>query len=272
MKTHRTAFVAMPLLAAFSLPCFAVEPLDTFSARVGLYVTDFDTEVRADGETSAGTRVDLERDLGLDSSNNIAFVGLTWRPFDHHEFGFSYYQDDADATRRINRDIEFNDTLYETSSTVRAALDLDAYEAYYVWWAASKENWALGPRFGLLWYSMSLELSLEVDANGNQIGGQVSEKIDADLPAPTIGGSWRWAPVDDWRFSADVGYFSADVDNIDADITFGRAGVEWFPWESTGISLDYTVRKIEADAERSSFLGNLDFVDSGIRLGVTYRF
>jgi hypothetical protein len=119
---------------------------------------------------------------------------------------------------------------------------------------------------------MSLDLALEIDANGNQVGGNISERVSADLPAPTIGGSWRWVPVQDWRISADLGYFSADVNDIDADVTYGRIGVEWFPWERTGFSLDYTVRDIDADANASRFEGNLDFTDSGLRLGVTYRF
>ena len=63
-----------------------------------------------------------------------------------------------------------------------------------------------------------------------------------------------------------------NIDNIDADITTGRFGVEWFPWENWGASLDYTMRRIEADAQRNSFDGNFRFIDSGLRLGVVYRF
>lgn len=274
MNDYRIALIATALLASASLECRAVEPLDTFSGRIGGYITEFDTELRADGETEQGTRVDLKRDLGLDESNTIAIVGLTWRPWEKHEFGFNYYRDDAEASRQTNRTFNFDGTTYETSSTIRSEFDLDAYEAYYVYWAISNENWALGPRAGLLWYSLSLSVSLEVDANGNPVGsGEVSDSVSADLPAPTIGGSWRWVPGgSDWRLSADVGYFSVDVNDIDADITFGRFGVEWFPWERTGVSLDYTLRRIEADANTSSFDGNLDFVDSGLRLGLVYRF
>lgn len=271
--------IAMPLTAAValllplvSMDCRAIEPLDTFSARIGGYITDFDTQVRADGETQAGTEVDLQRDFGLDERNTVAFAGVTWRPFDNHEFGLSYYQDDADATRRITRTIEFDGTQYEADSTVRASVDLSAYDLYYVWWAANNERWALGPRAGLVWYRMELGLSMEIDSGGNRIDGAISESVDADLPAPSIGGSWRWAPLEQWRFSADVGYFSADVNDIDADVTFGRIGVEWFPWESAGVSLDYTRRKIEADADRDDFAGNLEFIDSGLRLGFVYRF
>ncbi|MBU8974574.1 MULTISPECIES: porin family protein [unclassified Lysobacter] len=267
--------IALPLavlLAMTSMQARAIEPLDTFSARIGGYITEFDTEVRADGETESGTRIDLQRDLGLDESNTVAVVGVTWRPFDNHEFGLSYYQDDASASRTTNRSITFEDTTFEAQSTLRAEVDLDAYDLYYVWWGVNNDRWALGPRVGLVWYRMNLELSLQVDAQGNRIDGAIREDVDADLPAPSIGGSWRWAPLDDWRFSADVGYFSADIDNIDADITFGRLGVEWFPWERAGLSLDYTVRRIEADSRRDDFIGNLDFTDSGIRLGAVYRF
>ncbi|WP_372016287.1 hypothetical protein [Pseudoxanthomonas sp. 10H] len=274
MKPRILAPLAAALLAATAFDCAALEPLDTFSFRVGGYITEFDTKVRADGQTGDGTNIDLERDLGMNQSNTVAFVGATWRPWEKHEFGLSYYQDDASATKQIDRDIEFDGETYETSSTLRAELDLDAYEAYYVYWAADRDTWTMGPRLGLVWYRIGLGLSLEVDANGNPVGsGGISGKVDADLPAPSIGGSWRWVPGgSDWRLSADLGYFAADIDSIDADVTFGRFGVEWFPWDNWGASLDYTMRRIEADAEKTSFDGNFRFIDNGLRLGVVYRF
>lgn len=274
MKTRLLASTAAVLLAATATESRAVEVLDTFSARIGGYITQFDTKIRADGQTDEGTRIDLERDLGMDQSNTVAFVAASWRPWEKHEFGLSYYQDDGSATRQIDRDIEFNGNLYQTSSTVRAELNLDAYEPYYVYWAANRENWSLGPRFGPVWYRIDLGLEMQLDANGDPVGsGGVSGEASADLPAPSIGGSWRWVPGgSDWRLSADVGYFSANINDIDADITFGRFGVEWFPWENWGASLDYTARRINADAQKTDFDGNFRFIDNGLRLGVVYRF
>ncbi len=250
----------------------AVEPLDTFSFRLSGYVSKFDTEIRADGETERGTPIDLERDLGLDNDNIIANLGLTWRPWENHEFGLSYYTQSSDKTRQTQRSFEFDGTLYEAQSTVRVDFDIDSYEAYYVWWAANNETWALGPRVGLLWYRMKLGLSLDIDSSGNQVGGAISNDVSADLPAPTIGGSWRWAFADDWRMSADAGYFSMNVNDVDGDVYFGRIGVEWFPWDRSGFLLDYTTSKISVDADKSDFSGNVDFNDSGLRLGYVYRF
>ena len=251
----------------------AVEPLDTFSFRIGGYITNFDTKVRADGQTERGTEVDLDRDFGLDDSATVGYVGLTWRPWEAHEFGLNYYQDDADATRTIARDITFQDTTYVANSTVSLDVGLDAYEAYYVWWAAQQENWTLGPRVGLIWYRMDIAMALQVDVNGNSTGGAFREEASADLPSLTIGGAWRWTPGGhhDWRIGADVGYFKANVNDIDGDVTYGRIGVEWFPWERSGFSLDYTLSKITVDADKSDFVGNLDFIDSGVKLGYVYR-
>ena len=265
-----------PLLACLFLAAapsaYAVEPLDVFSARIGGYVSSFDTELRADGETAAGTPIDLERDLGLDQDEVIGFVGVTWRPWDHHEFGLNYYRTGTSSDRQLQRDIVFDDAVYSASSTVRAEYDVDAYEAYYTWWAASHETWALGPRLGLIWYSVDLGIDLRLDANGNQVGGAFDREASADLPAPTIGGSWRWTPAEDWRVVADAGYFAADINDVDADVIFGRLGVEWFPWEQVGFSLDYVVNRIDMQTDQTRFSGDFDFVDSGLRLGVVYRF
>lgn len=275
MSTRPLAPPVVPLaliLLTVSPAAFAVEPLDEFSVRIGGYVSTFDTQVRADGTTTNGTEFDLDRDLNVDPDSTIAMVGLTWRPFEHHEFSFSYRQDDKDASTRLQRDIIVEDTVYPTSATVRSELAVDTYEASYVWWAASHENWALGPRVGVVWYSMDLGLQLELDANGDPVTGTVRNDLSADLPEPTIGGSWRWTPAEQWRISADGGYFSADIGDIDGDVFFGRAGVEWYPWENVGFWLDYTVSDVDVDIDKDRFDGDLVFRDSGVRLGVAYRF
>lgn len=265
-----------PLLLALSmvaLPAAAVEPLDTFSIRAGGYVSRFDMGVSADGQLMNGTNVDLHRDLGLDPGNPLAFVGATWRPFDQHEFGLTYYRDDVEGSRRLEREIVFDDKVYAAAATVHAGYDFSALQAYYAWWAVSRETWALGPQVGLTWYRLDIDLALELDVNGNPVvGGGVKSEARADLPALTLGMSWRWVPADDWRISAEAGYFSTQINDIDANAFYGRAGVEWFPWERTGLTLYYTRNNIHGHLEREAYTGNLDFRNSGVSLGLVYRF
>lgn len=271
MKTFAVPLLATSLALA-ALPALAVEPLDTFNVRVGGYVQRFDTQVRADGETTSGTDVDLDRDLGIDEDKTIGYAGVSWRPWDRHEFGLTYYTTDGSSTRVLQRDIVFQDTVFQAQATVRSEVEVETYEAYYVWWAASEEDWALGPRVGLIWYQVAMEIALEVDVNGNPVNGAISRDADADLPTLTIGGAWRWTPAEDWRIFAEAGYFAAKINDIDADVAAGRVGVEWYPWENWGLSLDYVATKVRADAETGNFNGDLDFDNSGLRLGVAYRF
>ena len=126
-------FAALALaLCGMASPALAVEPLDTFNVRVGGYVNRFDTDLRADGELRPGTHINLHQDLGLDQDNTLGYVAANWRPFERHEFGFSYYNGDASTTRKLQREIVFDDTVYQANSTVRSEYKLDAYELNYV--------------------------------------------------------------------------------------------------------------------------------------------
>ena len=63
--------LSLAALTSLALPAQAVEPLDTFSVRLGGYTSSFDTEIRANGETTDGTEVDLERDLSVYLSSEV---------------------------------------------------------------------------------------------------------------------------------------------------------------------------------------------------------
>lgn len=271
-KTRRR-WMSLPLLAALPGAAAAVEPLDTVNFSVGSYISRFDTQVRADGEFSQGSRIDLKHDLGLDPEDLLAFGRLSWRPFDRHEFGLSYFGNNIAIEHRLERDISFEGEVYAAGATVRAGYDLDSYEAYYVWWAFSEENWALGPRLGVSVYRLELALDLELDVNGNPIGGGgIEGAFRGDLPAPTLGGGWRWTPHEDWRVSADLGWLDTTINRIEGTVAYGRVGVEWHPWRNAGVMLDYNYSDIRARTEREHFTGRLNLRNSGLRLGLVFRY
>lgn len=278
MSLYRSAtLVAAMMAAAAALTPRAglaqdLQPVDRASIQVGFTLPDFDTSVRADGQSSNGTPIDLSRDLGLESSNVVGSLGLSWRPWDNHEFSLTYFNDDSDATRRISRDISFDGTDYTVNSTLRTEMDVDAYTLAYVWWMKNESNWALGPRVGLIYYDIDLSLQLTVDSAGNAVSGGARASTSPQLPVPVIGGSWRWVPAKDWRLKLDAGYFNADIDNIDGSVYYLNGGVEWFPWQNWGLTLNYSRQSIDVNASRNAFNGDLDFVNSTATLGVIYRF
>lgn len=274
MGGHRlhlaTSMSGLALLAA-AVTAPAVEPVDRYNIWIAGYLTKFDTDVRADGETSTGTPIDLEQDLSLEPSDLVATIAGNWRPFERHQFGLSYYQDNSSSTRQIQRSFVFQGQTYDALSTVKASMSTDIFAFQYTWWAALKDNWALGPQFGLIWYRFKLGIDLQLDVNGGQASGTREGTAKANLPSPSLGFGWSWTPHDQWRLSTEAGYFAINVDPIDARVVYGRVAVEWFPWEQAGFRLDYTANDIEAKSDRERFRGKLNFLDSGIRLGFIYR-
>lgn len=274
MGGHRFSLVSIGpslVLSAIAAPAAAVEPVDSWNVWIAGYLTKFKTDVRADGENSTGSTVDLQRDLSLQPSDIVATIGGNWRPFEHHQFGLSYFRDHGKSTRQLQRTFEFEGQTYEANATVEARVGSDIVAFQYTWWPLLRENWALGPQFGLIWYRFKISLSMQLDVDGNDVSGTREGSVTADLPSPSLGFAWSWTPGEDWRISTEAGYFSINVDPVDARVLYGRAAVEWFPWENAGFRLDYTANDVEAKADRERFRGRLNFRDSGVRFGFIYR-
>jgi len=272
-STLFSAFVIAAALSASTAMAQELPVLDNASIQLKWALPSTDTTVRADGATSNGTPVDFDSDLGFDDSADTFLIGATWRPWDNHEFALSYYGIDSDATRRLTRNITFDGQTYVTNSTIKSEFSMDTYDMSYTWWGVNEDNWALGPRVGLVYYTMDLGIGATLDANGAPVGsGAAFASISPDVPAPTIGGALRWRPADHWRVKLDGGYFKANVSDFDGTVTYLSGGVEWIPWENWGFTVNYTRSNIDIGSAKVDFNGDLDFTQSAASLGVIYRF
>ena len=247
-----------------------VEALDTWSAAVGGFALSFDADLRVDGSSIDGQDINLSRDLGLDKNSGLAYFSVGWRPFEHHQFDFSYYGDDVSASRVLDRQITIDDEVFDVGATVDSTLDYAAYDLTYTWWVHSVPNQAFGINLGLINYSVDLDVRAEVTGEGQTI--ERSASASGDLPAPKIGVSYRRSFGDGWRFSADVSAFTAEIASVDADVMDANVGLEYFPWEHVGARLQYSVSRIRADAEKNDFNGKADLDFSGLQMQLVGRF
>ena len=247
-----------------------VEALDTWSVGVGGFALNFDADLRVDGSSTDGGEVNLSRDLGLDKDSGIGFFSVGWRPFERHQFDFSYYGDDISGSRTIDREITIDEETFEIGAMVNTKLGYDTYDLTYTWWMHSVPNQAFGITLGAINYSFDLDVRAEATSGEGSIEGRAS--TSADLPAPKIGISYRRAFGQGWRFSGDVSVFTAEIGNVDADVLDTNVGLEYFPWENVGARLQYSVSRIRAEAEKNDFDGTADLNFSGLQLQLVGRF
>jgi hypothetical protein len=251
--------------------------LDYLSVSVGGFANNNAASIRADGGVKdSGTRLDFDRDLGQGGTRTLPYVDVTWRPWDRHEFEFSYYYDAHDSSRYVSRDISFNGNDFLLGGQLKSRFTLSTGALNYRYWAWIGDRGAFGVWAGLQAYRFSLRLSGDVTVQNGSTSGQASAtrsaSVSTALPDPSLGVSYRYQAADWARLVVDAGAFKANVDNIDATLYSARLGAEFYPWQHFGVITQYTFNKIDADVTKNKFNGNLDFKFRGFQLLLKVRF
>ncbi len=269
--------ISLALLAAWPVHADDHPMLDYVSVSVGAFANNTSATLRADGDVrNSGTRLDFSRDLGQGGTRTLPYIDVTWRPWERHEFEFSYYYDSNDNSRTLSRTIIFNQHALMLGAQLSSRFTLNAGSLSYRYWAWIGDNAAFGLTAGLQAYHFSLRLSSTETATS--IGGSASSSSTANsrasssLPNPSIGLSYRYQMADWARLVADGGAFKANIDQIDATLYNARLGVEFFPWKHFGVVTQYSYNKIDADINRSRFHGNTDFEFKGFQVLLQGRF
>jgi len=281
MYFHRGLCVSLSLafLAAWGSFAYAEETraLDTFSVSVGAFANSTSAGIRADGVVAgSGTELNFGRDLGQDDTRALPFISVTWRPWERHEFEFSYFSDSHSSSRTLSRNIEFNDKIFVVGGELGTKFSIDAGSIVYRYWAWTDGDAAFGIFGGLQWYSLSLGLNGTVGVVGPDgtvtASGNASAKVSSTLPDPSLGLSYRYQ-INDWaRVVADGGGFKINIDDVDATLYNFRLGAEFYPWTNFGIVTQYSYNKINADVSRDKFLGSFDARFSGFQVLFKARF
>jgi len=270
VKLKKTALLAALVLAVPFSVAAQVTPLDQVSVTASVAFPNNSIDINFEGNSN-NDDVDFEKDLGLDTDSIIAQIGATWRPWENHQFGLTYFSNDASNTRTLDNPIEWNGVTYD--GTVKSEFDFEAYDISYIWWALNKDTYAFGPMFRLTYIAIDAKIDLTVDANGNPVANDsFKQSANTDIPAPTLGGAWRWVPADQWRVNVEAGYMAANINDFDGSAFVASGGLTWFPWDNWGFSLNGIYIDFDVDTENSNFAGSLNASQWNYNFGVTYRF
>ncbi|MGO4501494.1 MULTISPECIES: hypothetical protein [unclassified Dyella] len=280
MKYPLIAFALLSCVLADALgPALADDHpmLDYIAVDAGIFSNDLSATMRVDGDIKrSGTSLDFSRDLGQGGTKSLPFISASWRPWERHEFELTYFHDDSDHSRTVNRTLVFNNQTIAVGSTLSSKFTLDAGGLTYRYWIWIGDKGAFALAGGLQNYSFDLRLKGTVNAAGASGSASATRTVSAsastDLPDPSVGVSYRYQ-LEDWaRFVADAGAFKANIGDIDAKLYNARLGVEFYPWPNFGVVTQYAYNKINADIDKSSFKGHTSFKFNGFQLLLKVRF
>lgn len=233
MRNRIAALLVVVFFALTGVPAMADE-LVSFKAGYLTLSPEGDFAV-SDG--TAGTRIDMEDDLGFDDSEEfMAEAAVQFGSFrltaGYLPLGFS-----GDGT--LSRNIDFGDRTFSANTNVDSDVDIDIYEAALAWYLVNLDDLPirlqLGPEVAVKF--VDADISMTDRTTG------ITESASGSAPVPTIGLRGRVALADFLGVAGRVGYLEFDDNRfLDADIQ-----LEFSPLPLIGIFAGYRYLDIEVD-------------------------
>ena len=235
------------------------------SILLGTFLTDRDTSARLDSNSGSGSDVDLEDDLGLEGSTNVARLGGYWWLNDRHRFDGSYFDLSRNASKRLEKTIDFGDETYTISTVVNVNSDLTVVKADYTFAMLSRDRGYLGITGGLYVSQTTLELSV---ANSS-----TSEEQDVTAPLPVIGLRGDYAINDRFTLRGAVQIFDYSADNVDGRLTDFYVGADYGIGDHWAVGLAWNEVSMNLSAETDRGLeGALDWGYDGLMVYAKFDF
>ena len=262
----KTTVAAWTMAWAFGLGSLSVsttllaqEPEQRERAAIsfGAFISRPATEARVDNDSGQGTDLNLEDDLGLQSSMTIARLDGHWWLSRRNRLDFSVFNFSRDGTRTIDETIDFGDRTFAINTVVNSTQDLDIVKAAYTFAPVIKDRGFVGVTAGL--YVAQTELSLSQATLGT------AQTEDLTAPLPVIGVRGQYAITDRIKlrgslevFGIETGDVSGHLNdfNIAADYGFGKRFAVGLAYNDVGMDID-------ASNGDSGFRGTLDWGYSG---------
>jgi hypothetical protein len=247
------------------------DTLDRASLSLGVFYPDVDTRIAANGAMFNDTDlVDFQRDLGLDKRRALANARFEFRVFDNQTFSFGGYRYSKHGGATLDRDIHFDGADYQVDAFVDARLNLDTWHAAWHWWLAPTQGDSIGLGLGAVYYRVEGVIDGGITVNDGSAGGRASAQADAIAPLLTIG--WRHAFTADFRLYADLSGVRKPSGTLTGHLVNGTLGLEWFPWQNLGFSLEYSENNLDLKADKESWEGRARIHFRGPAAFVRMRF
>lgn len=251
---------------ALFIPVMAVAQDDhRFSISLGAFVTDRGSEARVDAaDGTPGTPVDIEGELGLDTSETVLRLDAYFKFNERHRIDFSVFDLSRNATRQIDAEIRWDEFVFPIDTTVYSSIEFNIYKLAYTWSFLRREKGYLGLTGGIYVAGVAANLSAENIAAA--AGGDVT------APLPVIGLRGEYYFTDKWTFRASGEWFGLEYEAFDGALTDLYAGIDYQLFTHAAIGLGLNSVRMDVDVNGSELNGALDWQYDGALLFLKFTF
>jgi hypothetical protein len=235
---------------------------ERLTAQVGSFLLATRTRIGVDGTTGRlGTRVDLERDLGMRTGDRIR-ADLNWRVAGRHHLRAAYFDYGMEASHSISKEIVFRDTVYPVNASLTTGFGTEILELGYEYALVQRDSWDLLGTIGAHVLQFDFLVS-GLASVGSQTLSLRTETASTQAPLPVVGIRFHWRVAPDWYLETQGQYFQASIDDYDGNIIDLRTAINWKFSRHFGVGAGYNYFRTRVNADLPLFSGSVNWRYSG---------
>lgn len=214
---------------------------DTWGFSLGTFAQAFDSRIRLDGKYGeAGTTIDLEQDLGLPSEQDDFNLKAFYRFSDRSQLRIDFLAWSRSSTKVLEREIRWDDEVYEVGAQVDAQGDGQMYNLIYQFSFVNSGKVNFGLYGGLSTFILDTKLTRHVAVGEGGLGTTQTEVHAKVLPVPVLGAHFEMTLVKRLFWRANAYIFDASVAGYDVKLWEAWTSVDYFVTKNVGLGAGFT--------------------------------
>jgi hypothetical protein len=241
---------------------------DRVRLSLGVMHLSSTTDLRLDSSQGvAGTPINAESELGLDSSDYEPKFQAMVRVGERHRLRFDYFTLDRTGQTTISgAPIVFRDVVLPTGYPVQSDLNLRTLGISYGYSFLHSEKFEVAATIGINDTDISTRARISTQTL------HVDQREDQAGPFPTLGLDATYVVSQRFYLDARAQYFKIAIDHLDGSLGFYELDALYRLRPNVSFALGYTAAKATLDSRKPSNSGYFDFDSKGPEFFVRVAF
>ncbi len=243
-----------------------------FTINVSAMFPNLDTRVRVDAsDTSLGTTIDFEQNLGMSDTETLPVIGFSWRYAKKHQLSLAAFKLDRSGSAITPTNISIGDETFPVDLPIASFLDMSVINLKYSYLLIFDEKKELSFGAGLSIQDISFGLL------GDGPLGIIEFASGITAPLPTFDLLGRYAFTDRWIGQLGFGVFSFDLaisdeSQLSGDVRNAFASIQHNTFEHVYFGLGYNYIEVDVDWSKNGLATSVGYEYRGPMLTVITAF
>jgi hypothetical protein len=220
-----------------------------FNFHLGGFFPAVGSNVRLDSDDGViGTKIDLES-TGLDDSEQILFLGASYRFAKRHGLELSYFELDRSGAATVSGQIRFGDIAIGANLPALTEFNTEILRFVYQYSLFIRDSWELALLTGGEFASIEATISSDV------LGITESESAESVFPLIGLRNYFRYS--DNLFLQLTLEWMDLEINQINGTILNLNTSVQYDLMKNVGLGVGYKYIDIDVDSEKNNLFGGI---------------